>query len=155
VWIGADIAHKEFRGASIIGAMEMSIDISRSKQLEEKLAEIGKKNITPIFNNIPNPVFVLNIQNLKILDCNKSVTLVYGYQSDEIIGKSFWIFFAEEEKELYAFKLLTSSIIHRARHSHRNGGNAFCKYPFFFSHIFRGESSSGDHQRHHETAGET
>jgi histidine kinase len=113
----------------IVGAMEMSIDISRSKQLEEKLAESEKKYYA-IFNNIPNPVFVLDIQNLKILDCNKSVTLVYGYQPDEIIGKSFLDLFSEDERELYAFKLLTSSIIHRARNFHRNGGTLFVNIRF-------------------------
>ncbi len=116
-------------GGEIVGAMEMSIDISRSKQLEEKLAESEKKYYA-IFNNIPNPVFVLDIQNLKILDCNKSVIQVYGYQPGEIIGKSFLDLFSEEERELYAFKLLTSSVINRARHSHRNGGTLFVNIRF-------------------------
>ena len=121
----------------IVGAMEMSIDISRSKQLEEKLAESEKKYCA-IFNNIPNPVFVLDIQNLKILDCNKSVIQVYGYQPNEIIGRSFLDLFLEEERELYAFKLLTSSIIHRARHSHRNGGTLFVNIRFS-SYTYSGE----------------
>ncbi len=127
-WVVRTAPVKNAEG-QIVGAMEMSIDISRSKQLEEKLAESEKKYCA-IFNNIPNPVFVVNIQNLKILDCNKSVIQVYGYQPNEIIGKSFLDLFLEEERELYAFKLLTSSIINRARHSHRDGGTLFVNIRF-------------------------
>jgi len=113
----------------IIGAMEMSIDISRNKQLEEKLAESGEKYYA-IFNNSPNAIFVLDMQHLTILECNQSVTQVYGYPHNELIGKSFLDLFLEEERELYAFKLLTSSFINRARHSHRNGGTLFVNIRF-------------------------
>ena len=44
----------------IIAAMEMSLDITQRKQLEEKL-EKSEKKYHEIFNNIPNPVFVLDI----------------------------------------------------------------------------------------------
>ena len=108
----------------IVGAMEMSIDISRSKQLEEKLAETEKKYFA-IFHNIPNPVFVLDVQSLDIVDCNQSVHTVYGYDPSEITGMSFLKLFPEGEREHYAFKLLTSSAIHRARHIHKNGGVLF------------------------------
>jgi histidine kinase len=56
----------------IVAAMEMNLDISERKQLEEKL-ELSEKKYHAIFNNIPNPVFVLEIRSLQILDCNKSV----------------------------------------------------------------------------------
>ena len=119
----------------IVGAMEMSIDISRSKQLEERLAESGEKYYA-IFNNSPNPIFVLDMQTHNILDCNNIVTKIYGYQRDELIGKSFLELFLEEERELYDFKLLTSSVIHRVRHTHQNGGILyvnirFSSYTFF------------------------
>ncbi|MFZ3045643.1 MAG: PAS domain S-box protein [Desulfatirhabdiaceae bacterium] len=117
---------------NIVGAMEMSIDISRSKQLEEKLAESEKKYYA-IFNNIPNPVFVLDIRNLEILDCNQSVSSVYGYQADDMIGMSFLNLFPEEDREHYAFKLLTSSVIHRARQIHQNGGVLFVNIRFSLS----------------------
>ena len=58
--------------------MEMSLDITQRKQLEERL-EKSEKKYHEIFNNIPNPVFVLDIDTLEILDCNDSVQRVYGY----------------------------------------------------------------------------
>ena len=109
---------------NIVAAMEMSIDISRSKQLEEKLAE-SEKQYYAVFNNIPNPVFVLDINTLVILDCNQSVRFVYGYAKNEIIAKSFLELFSEDEREHYAFKLQTASVLNRVKHIHKTGKTLF------------------------------
>jgi histidine kinase len=109
---------------NIVAAMEMSIDISRSKQLEEKLAE-SERQYYAVFNNIPNPVFVLDINTLMILDCNQSVKSVYGYAKNEIISKSFLELFSEEEREYYAFKLQTSSVFNRVRQINNAGKSLF------------------------------
>lgn len=109
---------------NIVAAMELSIDISRSKQLEEKLAE-SEKQCYAVFNNIPNPVFVLDINTLMILDCNQSVKSVYGYAKNEVLLKSFLELFSEEEREYYAFKLQTSSVLNRVKHIHKTGRALF------------------------------
>jgi len=109
---------------NIIAAMEMSIDISRSKQLEEKLAE-SEKQYYAVFNNIPNPVFVLDMNTLVILDCNQSVYSVYGYAKKEIISKSFLELFSEDEREYYAFKLQTSSVLNRVKQINKTGKTLF------------------------------
>ena len=72
----------------IVAAMEMNLDITERKQLEKRL-EQSEKKYHLIFNNIPNPVFVLDFTTLNILDCNNSVTSVYGYHPTEIIETSF------------------------------------------------------------------
>jgi histidine kinase len=72
----------------IVAAMEMNLDITERKQLEKRL-EQSEKKYHLIFNNIPNPVFVLDFTTLNILDCNNSVTSVYGYYPTEIIETSF------------------------------------------------------------------
>lgn len=72
----------------IVAAMEMNLDITERKQLEKRL-EQSEKKYHLIFNNIPNPVFVLDFATLNILDCNNSVTSVYGYHPTEIIETSF------------------------------------------------------------------
>ena len=45
--------------------MEISLDITERKQLEVEL-EKSEKKYHAIFSNIPNPVFVLSPDNLKI-----------------------------------------------------------------------------------------
>jgi histidine kinase len=99
----------------VVAAMEISHDISEHRQLEVDL-EQSEKKYRAIFNNIPNPVFVLDIKTLVIRDCNMSVETVYGFTSEEIIDKSFLDLFRKEEREHYASRLRTSSVINQAKH---------------------------------------
>ena len=99
----------------IVAAMEMSLDITHRKLLEERL-DISEKQYHAIFKNIPNPVFVLNPETFEILDCNESVTAVYGYTKEEIIHTSFLNLFRDQEKEAYASQLAATPVINRAAH---------------------------------------
>jgi histidine kinase len=94
------------------------------KQLEERL-EKSERKYYAIFNNIPNAVFVLNMNTLEILDCNKSVKDVYGYEKDEITGGSFLELFLDEEKDHYAFKIMTSAYINQVKQVNKNGKTLF------------------------------
>ena len=99
----------------IIATMEMSIDITEKRTLEKKL-EISEQRYQEIFNNIPNPVFVLDYQTLEILDCNASVETVYGYVKEKILHKSFLDFFLEKEKDHYAKAIKSVSVLNQVRH---------------------------------------
>ena len=99
----------------IVAAMEMNLDISQRKQLEEKL-ELSEKKYHAIFNNIPNPVFVLDIRSLEILDCNKSVQAVYGLEREHLIGTSFLNLFEPDERETMAFRMATTAVLNQVRH---------------------------------------
>ncbi len=104
----------------IIAAMEMSLDITERKQLEDQLDKSEKK-YHEIFNNIPNPVFVLDMDTLDIIDCNDSVNVVYGLAKDEIINTSFLNLFLEEEKDRYADEIKTSATITQAKQLNQLG----------------------------------
>jgi len=104
----------------IVAAIEMSLDITHPKQLEDEL-EKSEKKYHEIFNNIPNPVFVLDIETLEIIDCNESVKAVYGYPRDEILNKSFMDLFLEEEKDQYASKIRSSAILTQVKHINHKG----------------------------------
>jgi len=99
----------------IVAAIEMSLDITHPKQLEDKL-EKSEKKYHEIFNHIPNPVFVLDIDTLEIIDCNESVQAVYGYSKDEILNTSFMDLFIEEEKDQYASKIKSSATLTQVKH---------------------------------------
>ncbi len=118
-WIVKTAPMKDESG-EIIGAMEMSLDITHRKQLEDKL-EQSEKKYNAIFNNIPNPVFVLDAGSLKVLDCNESIGPVYGYRKEEIVGESFLIFFLEEERPRYKQLLKSEKEIKQARHLDKDG----------------------------------
>jgi histidine kinase len=118
-WIVRTSPIKDNEGR-VIAAMEMNLDISERKRLEEKLAQSEKK-YHAIFNNIPNPVFVLDPQTLEILDYNNSVSPVYGYQGNELIGQSFLTLFWNQQEERLEKELKTTSLIERAKHRAKDG----------------------------------
>ncbi len=90
----------------IVAAIEMSLDITQRKQLEDQL-EKSEKKYHEIFNNIPNPVFVLDMDTFDIIDCNDSVEVVYGFTKHNIINTSFMDLFPEEERKHYADMMKT------------------------------------------------
>ena len=108
----------------IVAAMEMSLDVTQTKILEEEL-EKSEKKYYAIFDNIPNPVFVLDMDTLEILDCNASVEGVYGYKKDEMIARSFLELFRPEEQDHYKTLIKTTSIVNQVRHLNKNGGSLF------------------------------
>ncbi|OEU70756.1 MAG: PAS domain-containing sensor histidine kinase [Desulfovibrio sp. S3730MH75] len=88
------------RSGKIVAAMEMMIDITPRKELEERLA-VSEQRYHAIFDSIPGAVFVLDANTLEIRNCNDPVGSIYGYSSDEILGKSFTELFRQEEKADY------------------------------------------------------
>jgi histidine kinase len=122
-WIVRTTPVKNDRG-EIIAAMEMSVDITQVKQLEEELKRSEKKYYE-IFNSIPNPVFVLDVEDLTILDCNESVKSVYGFDRKETLGESFLELFKREERAAYRTKLRGASLINNARQTNRAGENLY------------------------------
>ena len=108
----------------IVAAMEISLDITQRRKLEVDL-QTSEKKYHAIFSNIPNPVFVLDMETLQIVDCNQSVVPVYGFSVEELIGRSFLILFHPDEQDHYAFKVATCSVINQARHLDRDGKPLF------------------------------
>jgi len=108
----------------IIAAMEISLNITERKRLEEELKKSEIK-YHAIFNNIPNPVFVLKKDTLDILDCNDSVKGIYGFDKDEIINSPFLSLFMEKEKASVEAEIRNSQIITRVKQLHKNGDTIF------------------------------
>ena len=108
----------------IIGAMEISLDITQNRELEGQLRQSEKK-YQAIFNNIPNPVFLLDRDTLEILDCNQRINTVYGYSEDEVIATSFLELFGDDEKDRIESKIRTSKEILNAKHINSEGETIF------------------------------
>jgi len=104
----------------VIAAMEMSLDLTQVRFLEREARRSEEKYRT-IFDTIPNPVFVLDAQDLTILDCNHSVAAVYGFHKDEILKTSFLDLFSANERESYETVLPSTNIIDRARQVRKDG----------------------------------
>jgi len=123
-WIVRTTPVKNDKG-EIIAAMEMNIDITQVKQLEEELRRRSEKKYHEIFNNIPNPVFVLDVEDLTIQDCNESVKSVYGFDRNETLQKSFLDLFKREERALYSTKMRGAALINNAKQVNKAGENLY------------------------------
>jgi histidine kinase len=118
-WVVKTNPIKNSKGETV-AAMELCLDITLTKELEEQL-KISEQKYHAIFDNIPNPVFVLDAASLVILDCNESVGAVYGYSASEIIGTCFLDLFRPEEKEENALSLKKLAVKDQVRHLTKDG----------------------------------
>ncbi len=79
-------------GGRVVAAMEMSLDISRIKRLEEEV-RISEKKYQAVFRHIPNPVFILDQEDMRILDINHAVQSTYGYSASDLRQHAFQMLF--------------------------------------------------------------
>lgn len=108
----------------ITAVMEMNIDITIRKRLEEKIRESEAK-YRLIFNNIPHPVFVLDGTSLVILDCNDSVPAVYGFSKQDIVNTSFLNFFDASEREQSSIDIKALATMNQKRQITKEGNPIF------------------------------
>jgi len=108
----------------IVAAMEMMIDITRRKELESKLAA-SEHRYHAIFDSIPSAVFVLDKEYLEIINCNDSTTDIYGWETDELIGRSFLDFFRKEEAQGWEEAVRTWNEIELCTHVTKSGDPIF------------------------------
>jgi histidine kinase len=104
----------------VVAAMEMSLDITHIRFLEKEVERSEEKYRT-IFDTIPHPVFVLDSDDLTILDCNERVRGLYGFDKEELLKKSFLMLFEQAEKEKIASKIKSASDIDRVKQIRKTG----------------------------------
>ncbi|MFH1139750.1 MAG: ATP-binding protein [Pseudomonadota bacterium] len=108
----------------IVSAMEISLDITDRKLLEQELAKSEQK-YHAIFNNIPNAIFVLDPESLTVLDCNDVVGGVYQYDRHEVINRPFTMFYPDGDREGRSAEIKTASTLNQVRHVRRDNGLIF------------------------------
>jgi histidine kinase len=118
-WIVRTSPIKDAEG-NITAAMEISLDITQRKNLENEL-EKSEEKYHAIFNNIPNPVFVLDVASLEILDCNESVQAVYGFKTGELAGRGFLDLFYKNDSDDYRRRIKSKSVINQAKQKGKDG----------------------------------
>ncbi len=89
------------------------------KRLEEQVGRSEKK-YRELFNNIPNPAFVLD-RDLKILDCNDMVFGVYGFRKEDLLRQPFTDLFEPEESRDFAKEIRLAGTMKEVRHLTRYG----------------------------------
>ena len=122
-WIVKTTPIKNADGETI-AAMEMNLDITSLKELEEELVKSQQKYYE-IFNNIPHPVFILDADTLEILDCNENVNTLYGYTKSEIVKMSFLDLFMDQPKDQYEKTIRDTKPLKQVKHVNKAGKHLF------------------------------
>jgi histidine kinase len=104
----------------IVAGMEMSIDITRRRHLEQDLKKSEEK-YHAIFNNIFNPVFVVDQETLEILDCNIKAVELYHAGGKTLTGKLFSDFFPQEDQADLIRQVKSRKEITKVRHVKADG----------------------------------
>jgi histidine kinase len=105
---------------AVNAVMEISLDISDSKFLEEEL-ERSRKKYQAIFSCIPSALFVLDRSDLTILECNPRPRALYGYEPSELIGENFLKLFDEPDTAPFEAAIRDERPIDRVRHRRKSG----------------------------------
>jgi PAS domain S-box-containing protein len=80
----------------IVGAIETLKDSTKDKEAQAELETQHKKlahlhdQYKILFNNNPNPIFIVDTITLEIIDTNNNVEEDYGYSREELIGRPFF-----------------------------------------------------------------
>ncbi len=104
----------------IVAAMEMCLDITQRKELESEL-KLSEMKYCDIFNNIPSSVFMLDAEDMSIIDCNKSATIMYGYTKEELLGMPFQHLFTEGQRSGSLYTILSGRDMDQVRHVDKEG----------------------------------
>lgn len=101
-WIFFTAAPIKSPDGKVIGAIETLKDITEDKKKQEEL-ELQDKELSTLydkykkseekyrslFNNNPNPIFIIDRQTMEILDVNRRVEEEYGYTKNQLLGTAF------------------------------------------------------------------
>ncbi|GAB6126417.1 PAS domain S-box protein [Humidesulfovibrio idahonensis] len=105
---------------TVSAAMEMCLDITGRKRLEEELRK-SERNYLEIFNNVPSALFVICSQNMTILDLNRSAAALYGYRRGELMGRNAAALFPPEDARAGILALAGGGDLLRARNQTKDG----------------------------------
>lgn len=111
----------------VVAAMEMGIDISARKRVEERLLSSEAK-YHAIFNHIPNVVFVLDVEDYNIIDCNGMAERSYGFESGEMHNTSFIHLFPEEEQEKARSYIKAFTALNRVRQKRKDASTFYVDF---------------------------
>ena len=106
----------------IIGAIETLKDSTKDKEAQAELEAQHKKlshmhdQYKILFNNNPNPIFIVDTMTLEIIDTNHSVEDDYGYSREELIGRPFF----EVINSLAIDHSYTPEMVNRFKHHTEN-----------------------------------
>ncbi len=121
----SNFAPVERQALDLIGN-RMGVAIENAMLQEQYIK--SEEKYRSLFNNDPNPIFIIEQESLEILDINERAKECYGYSRDELCGMSFLKLGDPDDREVaYGFEHLAvgQSILLAKRRHHRKKGRSF------------------------------
>jgi histidine kinase len=118
-WIVHTAPIHDERG-NVVAAMEMCLDITQRKRLEEDL-KASEQKYCAIFNNIPSAVLALDAATLDVIDCNQTAVKLYGYKKGFLIRRSALKLVAPDEADAHREAFGAARALRRTRHVTASG----------------------------------
>lgn len=107
---------------------ELGILAKSFNQMTERLRDserelkASEEKYRSLFNNDPNPIFVVDLETFKILDVNVRALETYGYSREELLNMSFLDLGDEQEAEKIQSLVVRSCIfLPKIRHRRKEG----------------------------------
>jgi PAS domain S-box-containing protein len=113
----------QVRSRDEIGTLAESFNLmtARLRASERELRESEEK-YRSLFENDPNPIFVLDLETFRILDVNIRAVETYGYSREEFLNMSFLDLGGEREaKKIQELAVKACIFLPRVRHHKKNG----------------------------------
>jgi len=105
----------------IVAVMEMSTDVTILRLLEDELKKSEEK-YRHLFNNDPNPIFVIHQESLQILDANQRAIEHYGYTKSELQKMTFLDIVSPRDRiRIKSLSANKSSILDKIQHVKKDG----------------------------------
>ncbi|UAJ74485.1 PAS domain S-box protein [Synechocystis sp. PCC 7339] len=98
--LSRDLVFSRTKSGEVWQTLGTSQDITQRKEAEIELQKI-KSFLASIVENIPDVVFVKDAKTLKYLELNKAGENLIGYTKDEVLGKSDYDLFPQEQAEWF------------------------------------------------------
>ena len=135
---------------TVVGAIETLLDetedvkMQEEKEIKDKKlynlheqCQISEEKYRSLFNNNPNPIFIIDCKTFEILDVNNRVRAEYGYSRKDILGKSFLeICDKNDITVINGLKSLSknkSILLTKKKHFKKNKGYIFVNIKVYYS----------------------
>jgi histidine kinase len=118
---------------NITAAIEMSLDITEVRSLQTQL-KTSEERYRALFNHHPNPIFVVSLDDLSLLDANDTALADYGFSREELLGFSLTHLVPENERDKIERAFMEGSRqIHRIEHKIRDGSTIWTNMKISYS----------------------
>ncbi|MCK5096598.1 MAG: PAS domain S-box protein, partial [Desulfobacteraceae bacterium] len=135
---------------TVVGAIETLLDetedvkMQEEKEIKDKKlfnlheqCKVSEEKYRSLFNNNPNPIFIIDCETFEVIDVNQRVEVEYGYTKTDLLGKSFLEICDNNDITIAnGLKILSknkSILLSKKKHFKKNHNHIFVNIKVFYA----------------------